>query len=219
MKTIAILNQKGGVGKSTIACNLAVEAALNKKKVLLIDADVQGSTMSFRGLRVKNDIKAVSITTPTLHKDIPSFSYTFHGFDIVLIDAGERDTTISRSAIVASDIIIIPVLPSQFDIWSASDTIEVIQKVRKYKKKKKQNLRAFFLLNQIITNTIVSREAVNALKKFDKNVKILKTILHSRVAFKNSIAGGQGAREYEPDGKAGLEMKKLYKEIINLKKG
>lgn len=63
MQTVCICNRKGGVGvgKSTISCNLAVEASLNKQKVLLIDSDLQGSSISFRGMREKEDIQAVTI--------------------------------------------------------------------------------------------------------------------------------------------------------------
>ena len=105
---LTVGNTKGGVGKSTIACNFSVESALAGKKTLLIDADIQGSSIGFRASREKNDIKAMSITTPTLHKDIKDFQ-----FDMVLIDVGGRDSAVFRSAIMACDLMIIPVLPSQ----------------------------------------------------------------------------------------------------------
>ena len=117
MKVISVVNQKGGVGKSTIACNLAVNAVLDGKRTLLIDADPQGSSLSFRAIRGADDLKAVSITQPTIHKDIGDFE----NFDLVIIDAGGRDNTLFRSAVTAAakGMLLIPVLPSQYDIWAA----------------------------------------------------------------------------------------------------
>lgn len=205
MKIIALINQKGGVGKSTIACNIAVEASLDNKKVLLIDADVQGSTMAFRALRENNDIEAIAITSSTIHDDIKDLK----SFDLIIIDAGGRDSTVFRSAMMACDLMIIPVLPSQFDIWGVADTIEILKDAKTYR-----DIEAYFLLNQIISKTIISKEAKEALNEFANDVKILNTVLHARVAFKNSIGAGFGVSEYDQKGKAGNEIKALYKELL-----
>ena len=94
MKVVVVANQKGGVGKSTLACNLAVCAAKDGKKVMLIDADPQASTMTFRERRGAEDISAVSIVKPTLLQDVKNFS----NFDLIFIDAGGRDNSLFRSA-------------------------------------------------------------------------------------------------------------------------
>ena len=207
MEIIAFLNSKGGVGKSTIACNIAVESVLNKKKTLLIDADSQGSSMAFRALRENNDIKAIAINTATIHKDIKAFS----GFDTIIIDAGGRDTAVFRSAMLACDLMAIPVLPSQYDMWAANETLEILKDAKVYN----ENLKAYFLLNQLIPNTKVSIEAIEALREITDEVGILKTSLCSRVAYKSSITRGQGVTEFEPKGKASNEIRALYKELIN----
>ena len=95
---ITIGHTKGGVGKSTISANLSVCFALDKKKVLLIDADIQGSSMAFRASRTKEDIKAMAITKPTLHADLKDFST----IDIIIIDTDGRDRGVFRSAILAA---------------------------------------------------------------------------------------------------------------------
>ena len=85
---ITLGNTKGGVGKTTIAVNLAVEAVKDGKTVLLIDTDPQGSSIAFRTERETDDIKAVALVSDKLHKDIQGF---VSAFDFIVIDAGGRD--------------------------------------------------------------------------------------------------------------------------------
>jgi chromosome partitioning protein len=97
MKVITVANQKGGVGKSTIACNLAVCAAKDGKNTLIIDSEPPGSSMAFRASREVNDVAAVAIAQKTIHHDVLKYS----NFDLVIVDAGGRDNAIFRSAIAA----------------------------------------------------------------------------------------------------------------------
>lgn len=204
---VTVGNQKGGVGKSTIAVNMAVEAAKDRKKILLVDADPQASSMSWRALRQSDDIKAIAITAPTLHKDLR----TMEGFDIIIIDAGGRDTAVFRSAIMACDLLIIPVLPSQFDIFAADDTIKILREARVFK-----DVEAAFVLNQLILSAKVSQEAEEALKSFGEDAPLLDARLYARVAYKNCLENGQGVTEYEPSGKASQEVKALYNAITKI---
>lgn len=208
MKVISVVNQKGGVGKSTIACNLALCAINDGKRTLLIDADPQGSSLSFRAIRQSDDLKAVSITQPTIHKDISDFN----NFDLVIIDAGGRDNTLFRSAVTAASkgILLIPVLPSQYDIWAAEDTFKILKEARVY-----VDIEAYAVFNQTIQNTTISKEAKDALEELagESDIKILNTVLFSRVDYKKSISQGMGVVEYQPKGKAAEELNNLYKEI------
>lgn len=205
MKVITVGNHKGGVGKSTLACNIAVEASREKRKVLLIDADTQKSSMDFRGLRAEVDVpqfNAVAVTNPTIHKDIASFN----SFDLVIIDAGGRDTGPFRSALLASDLLVIPALPSQLDIWSTQNTVTLLEDARTFKE-----INACFVANRVIPNSNIAKEAYQAL--IDIGIPLLNTKIHSRVAFAYSISEGKGVTEYEPHGKAAQEMKEFYKEV------
>jgi chromosome partitioning protein len=208
MKVISVANQKGGVGKSTIACNLAVSAIIDGKKTLLIDADPQGSSLSFRAIRTTDDLKAVSITQPTIHKDIGDFE----NFDLVIIDAGGRDNTLFRSAITAASkgILLIPVLPSQYDIWAAEDTFKILAEARVY-----VDIDAYSVFNQIIHNTIVSKEAKEALEELtsESSINICNSVLYSRIDYKKSISQGLGVIEYSPKSKAAEEICNLYSEL------
>lgn len=203
---ITVASTKGGVGKSTIAVNLAVEATRDGKRVLLVDSDVQGSSVGFRAAREKDDIKAMSIITSTLHRDLSAFQ----SFDFIIVDVGGRDTGVFRSALLAADIAIIPVLPSQYDIWAATDNVENIRLARVVKE-----FKAFFLFNQVIQGTKISGEAIAALAEIvgEDGIKLMDTQLVSRVAYKNSISRGLGVSEYEPNGKAAAEIQSLYKEL------
>ena len=172
VKVISIVNQKGGVGKSTIAVNLAVCAVKDGQKVLLIDADVQGSSLAFRAIREADDLQAVAITKPTIYKDVVNFV----NFDLIIIDAGGRDNALFRSAIMAASygILIIPVLPSQYDIWATEDTLESLREARSI-----VDIEAYALFNQVIQNTNISKEAKEALEELtlEKDVKLLDTVL------------------------------------------
>ena len=204
---VTIGNSKGGVGKSTIACNLAVMAAKTGKNVLLVDADPQASSLNFRSIRESDDVKATAITTPTLHKDLKDFS----NFDMILIDSGGRDTSIFRSAILAADLLVIPVLPSVYDIWAASDTIEIVKEALLYNEK----LVSRFLINMVLPNSIMGRDTQAALKEHEE-IPVLKQTVGARQVFKNALSMGQGVVEFEPKSKAAQEIAACYQEIIEL---
>ena len=206
---VTIGNSKGGVGKSTISCNLAVVAAKKGKKVLVIDADVQGSTMNWRTSRQTDDIQAMSITSPTLHKDLAAMK----GFDLILIDAGGRVTKTFLSALMACSVLVIPCLPSQVDFWAVADVIDLLRDARD----RGLDIKASFVLNQVIPNTIIGKEAVKAIKEYEKSdgIKLFNTILYARVAYKNTYGVGRGVVE-DTDSKAIEEMQNLYKEILKI---
>ncbi len=210
MYVVTLGGTKGGSSKSTIATNLAVCAAKHKEKVLLIDADVQGTAMAFRGVRESNDIPVMSITTPTLHEDIPSLS-----FDLIIIDVGGRDSKVLRSAIAAADLVLVPVLPSVYDVWACGDTIELIREVRTYKK-----VDCRIILSQVEAGTIMAKEALDSLEEYKDEVPMMKSKIYDRAIYKKVVMRGLGVIEAEPKGKAAEEVEALYKEIKSiLKKG
>ncbi|MDO9566885.1 MAG: hypothetical protein Q7J15_09115, partial [Candidatus Desulfaltia sp.] len=173
---------------------------------LLVDSDTQQSSMDFRSLRAGKDLpqfQAVGITKGTLHQDLK----TFKDFDLILVDAGGRDSRVFRSAIMAGNIVIIPVLPSQYDIWATETTIDVLREVQIVN----EDLQSYLLLNQVIPNTIVSREATKALGGL--GVPQMSTVLHARVDYKQSVSDGMGVTEYKAAGKAAQEITALWKEV------
>src|SRR4051812_36108401 len=115
---LSFLNQKGGVGKTTLSINVATCLAIKKNKVLLIDADLQNSSLDWATIRKKESLfTVVGITKPIIHKEIPKL---IKNYDHIIIDGPPRIYDVARSAIVASDVVIMPVQPSPYDIWAAN---------------------------------------------------------------------------------------------------
>lgn len=210
MKTVVIASSKGGVGKSTIAINIAVCAANEGLKVLIIDGDAQGSSMSWRQFRETDDIKAISITKPTIHKDILGFE----GFDLIIVDVGGRDNPAFRSGVIASQhgMILIPIAPSQFDITETENTYSVIKEVESM-----FEVKAYSVFNKVNTNPKVhtSKEGFEIVKEINEEygIKSVNTILYSRIPFVDSVSHGKGVIEYKPKDKSSEEIKALYGEI------
>ena len=205
---LTVGNTKGGVGKSTISVNLAVECARNGHKVLLIDTDPQGSSVAFRAERETDDINAIALITDKLHKDIEGFK---ESFDAIIIDAGGRDNKVFRSAVAACDLFLLPILPSQFDVWAAEDSFKVFQEIQPF-----NNMEGRMLLNMVRPNTKVSKEAQEALAEYEEDIPLLPEKIHNRVAYKSSISQGLGVSEYEPNGKAAEEIQLLHNIIFNI---
>ena len=110
-------NQKGGVGKSTLSICLAASLARTGARVLLIDADPQGSALDWAAARQGPPLfTVVGFPRPSIHKEIGQIG---QGYDHIVIDGPPRVTDLARSAIMASDVVVIPVQPSPYDIWAA----------------------------------------------------------------------------------------------------
>jgi chromosome partitioning protein len=117
---IGVLNQKGGVGKTTIAINLAAVFAKVGNRVLVVDGDPHGSALAWSSAREIDPIfPVVGMPTPTLHRDLPQVA---KDYDHVVIDGAPRVNELGRAAIMASDLVLIPVQPSPYDVWASADT-------------------------------------------------------------------------------------------------
>lgn len=208
MPVIALLNQKGGVGKTTLSINVATALAQAGKKVLLVDADPQGSALDWSAQRT-NDLlfPVVGVPKPTLHREMPSLR---QGFDMIVIDGAPRVNELARSAIIASDLVLIPVQPSPFDVWAAQDIIDIVNEATITK----PDLRARFVINRRFPNTTLGAEVEEALKSFE--VPVLKASICNRTDFAKAAKDGLTPLETDPSGQAALEIKALVKEIRSL---
>ena len=128
---IGFLNQKGGVGKTTLSVNIAATLAESGSRVLLIDADPQGSALDWAAARQADPIiSVVGFPRATIHREIAQIG---QGYDHIIIDGPPRVTDLARSAIMASDIVLIPVQPSPYDIWASEEVVKLIDEARVYK--------------------------------------------------------------------------------------
>ncbi len=206
---VALLNQKGGVGKTTLAVHLAEAFSRLGKKVLLVDADPQGSALDWAENRpdVQPRFPVIGLPKPTLHRELPALA-TSH--DFVVIDGPPRVNELARAAILASDLVLIPVQPSPFDVWAAQEIVTLLQEARVFK----ENIKSAFVVNRKIVNTAIGRDVVDALSSYP--VPVLRTSIGQRVAFAESAAQGLTVFQLNPNGPACQEIVSLANELLEL---
>ena len=171
-KIICVANRKGGVGKTTLATNLAV-ALNNKGKSILIDADEQQS--AFKWANQRDDIECITIHSDLLEK----LEQLDKEYEYILIDVAGRDSTIFREALLVSDTLIVPTQPSLLDL----EVLDYMQEKVKTAKQTNENLKAYVLINRAAVRTTELKDAIEFIAEFDQ-FKLLKTVLFERKQFR-----------------------------------
>ena len=143
---------------------------------------------------------------PTLHKDMPELSRDYH---VVVIDGAPRVNELGRSAIMASDMVLIPIQPSPYDVWASAEIVQLVREAQQFK----ENLKVAFVVNRKIANTAIGRDVANALAEFE--VPVLPVALHQRVLFAESAAQGLAVFEAAPNSDAAREIAALVENIEN----
>lgn len=203
---ISFINQKGGVGKTTIAINVAAALAKQGYKTLLIDADKQGSSSTWASLREETPFQVVNLARENMAKDAISLAAEY---DFTLIDAPPHAEAISRSCIIASDLVVMPIEPSGLSTWASDVTVQQVEQAREYK----ETLKCGFVVSRKIGKTVIGRQVREMVE--NTGMCVFDADIENRVAFAESMTMGQTINEWNVDKKAIAEIKTLTTELIN----
>ena len=200
MKIITLLSQKGGTGKTTIAAALSVEAEKNGVQTLVIDIDPQASITKWGDRREAETPFVVSAQAERLEHLLSEAQKS--GADLAVIDTpGKSGDAAALKAARLSDFVLIPTRPSAHDIQAISDSIDVSLLAKK---------NPFVLLNAVPPNADKLFGELRKVLEENYKVAVVPFYLAHRSAYMHSALTGQGAQEYDPEGKAAEEVQRLF---------
>lgn len=210
-KIIVVGSTKGGVGKTTIALNIAIARALQGRDVWLIDADRQATASTALAIRGESsNLPAIATAHyPDGGALRSQLQHQRSKFQDIVIDAGGRDSTALRAALVLSDLVLVPFQPRSIDVWAVADIAALIEEARSMR----DGLDAFGFLNLADIAGSDNREAAEALSDYPA-IKYLDTPIRRRKSIASAAGNGMSVLEYQPkDEKASAELNALLKAI------
>lgn len=211
---VSFLNQKGGVGKTTLSGNVAYGLHLKGYKVTLVDSDPQQTTLTWNNIRSGegNELPFnVIATSANSLKNLTERLQKEDGYDFVVIDGAPRMTDLARAAIIASDLIIMPMQPSGADIWATDELKNIIEEAKHFK----PTIISAVLLNRMFSNTKLSKETVDSLKENDWS--FFDTSIKQRQIYAAAISTGLTVYEMPNNKEAKEEIDNLLEEILSIK--
>lgn len=216
MKKIILLgHQKGGVGKSNTACNLAVALASERyqkdtSRILLLDADPQGTLYRWNqrridaGLREFPCIRLDGNITKQLQREIENY-------DFIIVDAAGRDSREMRSAMLAADLMIMPTKASHADLELLEHMADTVESARDFN----GSLKVSVFINMAPTNSHTERQTAKQLLKEYPEFLLMKTVVADRKAHRDAFHNANGVHEWK-DTKAKSEVSCLTKEVLDV---
>jgi chromosome partitioning protein len=211
---LAVVQQKGGVGKSTTAVAVAAELQARGHSVLLVDADPQGSARTWAAVAAEQGhptpttvaMDATLAQPGQLPKLAPSFAHT-------VLDVPPRSGAVQRAALMVADVALLPCGAGALDAWALTETVELVREAQAVR----PELVAAVLLTRVQSGTALGRGARAVLS--EAGLPVLHTELGLRVAFVEALAAGLGVGAYAPGSPAALEVAALVAELLALDAG
>lgn len=207
MKTIAVICDKGGVGKSTLSVHLATEAQRREMESLIIGCDPQACSEAWHDIRNAGKEEPVApVVTTTQAVRVPQLieKARLGGADFVVIDVGANSDTAASYAARCADYILIPTTPRMWDLRGVPDMV---------RKAEECHTPYSVVLNRVLRGPYMA-DALVWLED-EQHYHVAPVVLRERVSFANSLTSGLVARESEPDGKAAREMGELFDWLLS----
>lgn len=209
---LSISNPKGGVGKTTIAINLAVSMLPHYKDLHLLDLDLQRSSSLWSGYRAQKSIKPdIPVLTVNNAREIPGVCgpYASDPGNLLIVDCGGLDSDHNREAMALSDFVIIPLKPSQVEVYSLKRAVSVIKALGKT---------GYILTAGAYPQSIGKLESLSEFVDSIDGLRQLKTVIRYRATYQDSYGQGRSVTEYDKNSPAAGEMEALRQELKALLK-
>ena len=201
---ISLINHKGGVGKTTLAINIAFYITTKKQKILFIDADPQGKVLQWQAICDNNTFDVIHHPKDTLHADITELA---KGYECIVIDAPPSNLDINLSILLTTKLAIIPIEPSPLSIWASEDTLSLIKDARRHN----SQLEGHFLISRRVVGTAQGRDTREELNAID--MAVINTEICQRTDYVKSLKEGLSVLQYAPGSEAAKEISRLCEEI------
>jgi chromosome partitioning protein len=205
MMIISLVNQKGGVGKTTIAINLGIGLARRNFKVGFLDTDPQGTASQWQSIEGNLAFEVRRHPSPVSSGDIMDAN---RNYGCLVIDTPPAIGEIMLSVLAYSDLAIIPLAPSVLDIWSSRTTIEMIEEAKIVNPK----LQGRLLVSRKVPRTRLGRDGREAIAALEMDV--FETEISQRIAYVESMIAGVSVFQYAPKSEASREIEDLCEEIL-----
>lgn len=202
---------KGGVGKTTIATNLAAMRATQGRDVLLVDTDPQGSASNWAAVRGETDAQRVACVQKFGKSLAAELRDLATRYDDIVIDSGGRESAELRASLIVAETAVLPLQASQIDLWTVEALAELVELARGFN----PALLAMALISRAPTShaSTDAKDAADMIADYPA-LALASSTIRDRVAFRRAAGAGQSVIEYEPQGRAAVEMQALYAEVF-----